>query len=65
MVTRTPESFEAEIEALKARIRRLRLERKAAALAQAESELLDLAHPPAHSKAAQAAGEEVLDATDS
>ena len=43
MVVRTPEAIEAEIEALKARIRRLRLERKMADLAEAESRLLSLA----------------------
>ena len=46
MITRTPKSIEAEIEALKARIRRLRLERKVAELAQAEAELLRIAREP-------------------
>ena len=44
MITRKVTAIEAEIEALKARIRRLRLERKMSELAQAEGELLRLAH---------------------
>ena len=44
MATRKIENIEAEIEALKARIRRLRLQRKIADLAKAEKELLRLAH---------------------
>ena len=45
MVTnRTPEQVDAEIEALKVRIRRLRLERKAAVLVQVENELLAFAN---------------------
>ena len=52
MATRKTENIEAEIEALKARIRRLRLERKIVELANAEKELLRLARedhtsPPA------------------
>ncbi len=44
MTTRKIENIEAEIEALKARICRLRLERKMVELADAEKELLRLAH---------------------
>ena len=40
---RTPGQIEAEIEALKARIRRLRLEKKLAALAESEAQLLRIA----------------------
>ncbi len=43
MTTQNTTSIDAEIEALKARIRRLRLERKVAALAEAEKKLLQLA----------------------
>ena len=43
MNRRTPASIDTEIEALRARIRRLRLERKAATLAETEAKLLKLA----------------------
>lgn len=43
MKQRPQEAIDAEIEALRARIRRLRLERKAAALFEAETKLLELA----------------------
>ena len=43
MTTKTPQQIDAEIEALKARIRRLRIQRKVAELAEAERKLLELA----------------------
>ena len=43
MRTRTATQVEAEIDALRARIRRLRLERRVAALTVAEAKLLQLA----------------------
>ena len=43
MKARTSDSIIAEIEALQARIRRLRLERRVAALAAAEKRLLQIA----------------------
>ena len=43
MDTRRPQQIAAEIEALRARIRRLRLERKVVALAESERKLLRLA----------------------
>ena len=43
MQIRTTHAIDAELEALKARMRRLRLERKMAALAESERKLLALA----------------------
>jgi hypothetical protein len=43
MATKHPSQIRAEIEALKARIKRLRLEQRAAALKRAEKRLLELA----------------------
>ncbi len=43
MEAKTPTQIDAEVEALRARIRRLRLERKVVVLAAAEDELLRIA----------------------
>jgi len=47
----TAEQIDAEIEALRMRIRRLRIERKVAALSEAETRLMQLAKTPVPAEA--------------
>lgn len=55
--TKSPKAIDAEIEAAKARIRRLRLERKSALLADAEAELLRRASEPDDAHASEEGGD--------
>ncbi len=59
MATRTTTQVDAEIEALRARIRRLRLERKASELATNEERLMRVARATGDSNAAEADAERI------